>query len=179
MWTFNLVATLAADGRYRDLLGELSRHGEFHPTEFHGVILGKVEEPYAFLETIRGKRERQLIAFQDLGRVVPLDTCLIFTPATFLDQLQHALTPYVERLAGHSFYVRLERRGLKGRIVSPEVERALAGHLLAAASLAGAPARIAFEDPDYELVVETFGERCGIGCLTRALRQCYPFVRAP
>jgi tRNA(Ser,Leu) C12 N-acetylase TAN1 len=80
-------------------------------------------------------------------------------------------------LVGQSFYVRLERRGLKGRIVSPEVERCLDACLLELAAETGNPARIDFDDPDTVLAVETIGDRCGIGVLTRELRARYPFVR--
>ena len=44
MWHFNLVVTLAADGHYQRLRQDLSRSGEFHRTEFLGVILGFVEK---------------------------------------------------------------------------------------------------------------------------------------
>jgi hypothetical protein len=54
-------------------------------------------------------------AFAGLGRVIPFEHCFLFTPDIFLPQLQAALTPYAARLYGQRFYLRLERRGLKGR----------------------------------------------------------------
>lgn len=177
MWNFNLVVTLAANGHFQSLLRELSHCGEFHRTNFLGVLLGYAADPAAFLETVRNTREQRPGVFPDLGRVVPLERCFTFTAETFLDRLRDALGHYAGHLGGQSFYVRLERRGLKGRIVSPEVERSLDACLLKLAAETGNPARIDFDDPDTVLAVETIGDRCGIGVLTRELRARYPFVR--
>ncbi len=179
MWKFNLVVTLAADGRFQHLLEELSLYGDFRKTEFFGVILGQVPSPVEFLETVREKRTQQLIAFQDLGRVVPVDTCFNFRHQTFLDQVRAALAPYAKSLADKRFYVRLERRGLKGRLISPEIERALDDFMLDLVERSGATARIAYDDPNTVLTVETVGDRCGIGQLTSELMQRYDFVRVP
>ena len=176
MWNFNLLVTLAVDGRFYTLLRELSLHGEFHKNEYYGTILGHVPDPLAFLELIRSRREDNPQAFAGLGRVIPFEHCVLFTPDTFVTQLQAALTPYAQRLLGQRFYVRIERRGLKGRIISPEIERALDAFLL---NLIGETAQIDFTQPDIIIAIETFGERGGIGLLTRSLRERYPFVHVP
>ena len=179
MWSFNLLVTLAVDGRFYTLLRELSLHGEFHKNEYYGTILGQVPDPLAFLDLIRSRRADNPHAFAGLGRVIPFEHCVLFTPDTFLPQLQAALTPYTERLLGQRFYIRLERRGLKGRIISPEIERALDAFLLDQIHAAGETAQIDFEQPDTIIAIETFGERGGIGLLTRSLRERYPFVHVP
>jgi hypothetical protein len=51
--------------------------------------------------------------------------------------LKEAVVLLVERMAGGTFYVRLERRGYKSRIVSPVVERALDTYLLSVAAQQG------------------------------------------
>lgn len=178
MWEFNLVVTLESGGRFRHLMEELKSYGEFHKTEFLGVILGRVEDPEAFLETVRQKREKQLIAFQDMGRVIPVDRVFSFHEEQFLDRLKEAVRPCIEALAGKRFYVRLERRGFKGRIISPEVERDVDGFIeeeLAAGALAAAS--VDFENPQAVVVVETVGDRCGVGLLTREQMDRYDFVR--
>jgi len=178
MWTFNLVVTLASDGRYRRLLQELAPHGDFRRTGFLGVAIGQVEQPAAFLETIRQKRQQQLIAFQDLGRVVPLDRVFTFHLEEFAGKAQAAILPYLEELAGRRYYVRLERRGLKGQIVSPEMERALDAFIEESLAAAGrAAAKVDFEHPDAIVAVETIGDRCGVGLLTREMLERYDFVR--
>jgi tRNA(Ser,Leu) C12 N-acetylase TAN1 len=178
MWAFNVVVTLASKGRFRHLLRELAPHGEFRKTEFLGVIIGRVEDPTTFLESIREKRQKQLIGFRDLGRVVPLERVFVFHLEEFPAKAKAALRPYVEDLEGKRFYVRLERRGLKGQIVSPEVERELDAFIEQTLVVAGRkPAQIDFEHPDAVVVVETIGDRCGVGLLTREMMDRYDFVR--
>jgi hypothetical protein len=179
MWNFNLLVTLAVDGRFYTLLRELSLHGDFHKNEYYGTILGQVPDPLAFLDLIRSRRADDPQAFAGLGRIIPFEHCFLFTPATFLPQLQAALTPYVVRLFGQHFYVRLERRGLKGRLISPEIERALDAFLLNLIHAGGGTAQIDFAEPDTIIAIETFGERGGIALLTRSLRELYPFVHVP
>jgi tRNA(Ser,Leu) C12 N-acetylase TAN1 len=90
-----------------------------------------------------------------------------------------ALLPFVELLAGKRFYVRLERRGHKGQIVSPEVERELDAFIEQTLAAAGRkPAPVDFEHPDaVVVVVETIGDRCGVGLLTRETMDRYDCVR--
>lgn len=177
MWEFNLVATMASEGRFRHLMEELDLYGDFRRTEFLGVILGQVENVQTFLEEVREKRSRQLIAFQDLGRVIPLDQVFTFHADDFVERVCEAIRPYIETLADRRFYVRLERRGFKGRIVSPEAERAIDTFIEEELAGKGKSARIDFEHPDAVVVVETIGDRCGVGLLTRELMERYDFVR--
>ena len=177
MKEYNLVVTLADQGRFRTLMDELSAYGEFRKTEFLGVILGKVDNPGAFLSSVSEKRSRQPFAFHDLGRIVPFDRFFIFRLEDFLEKVKEAIRPYIPLLADKRFYVRLERRGLKGRIVSPEVERALDTFVETELSQMGRSAQIDFEHPDAVVVVETVGDRCGVGFLTREMMDRYDFVR--
>ncbi len=177
MWEFNLVVTLASEGRFRHLMSELAPHGEFHKTEFLGVVLGRVEDPSVFLETVRTEQKRSLIAFQDLGRVIPVERTFPFHAEEFLERARQAIRPYIDQLAGKRFYVRLERRGLKGRIVSPEAERALDAFIEEELAQKGQSARVGFEHPDAVVAVETIGDRCGVGLLTREQMARYAFVR--
>jgi tRNA(Ser,Leu) C12 N-acetylase TAN1 len=177
MWEFNIVATMDREGRFGHLMKELSLYGVFHRTEFFGVVLGRVEDAGAFLEKVRQKREKQLVAFQDLGRVLPVDRVFTFQPENFLDRVREAVRPYIPRLGGKRYYVRLERRGFKGVIVSPEAEQALDRFIEEELEKEGKSARVDFENPDAVVVVETFGDRCGVGLLTREMMERYTFVR--
>jgi len=179
MWNFNLVVTLAPAGGYARLLAELGRYGEFHRTEFLGVILGRVEDIPAFFTEAEQRRREPGSPLADIGRVVPLVHTFIFTAATLEERLRQEALGWLDALAGASFYVRLERRGMKGQLLSPEVERGLDAFLLQRLEERGQPGRIDYDDPDRILAVETVGERCGIGLLDRALRQRFDFVRVP
>jgi hypothetical protein len=80
-----------------------------------------------FLEAVRQAGEQGMKWVEDLARALLVEQRFQFTPESFEAQLKEAVAPLVERMAGGTFYVRLERRGFKGRIISPEVERA--GHV--------------------------------------------------
>ncbi|WP_305045976.1 THUMP domain-containing protein [Geoalkalibacter sp.] len=177
MWTFNVVATMAHAGRYRHMLEDLAPFGEFRRTEFLGVALGQVKDPRAMLETIRREREKKFYAFQDLGRIIPLERVFSFEVEEFFIQLRENIGPFVERFAGLSFHARLERRGHKGEIISPDIERDIDAFLLAQLKANGTPGRIDFDNPDLILAVETVGDRCGFGLLGRELRERYEVVR--
>ncbi len=178
MWEFNLIVTQAGStARYFHLLQELGPLGEFHKTEFHGVILGRVEDRRQFLEEVLEARRRGELP--DLGRVVPIDRVFVFQTDNFLGRLQQAALPYLDDLAGRRFYFRLERRGLKGQIVSPEIDRSIDAFILENLALAGKQAQIDFESPEAVLVAETVGDRCGVGLLTPADLERYDFVRVP
>lgn len=179
MWQFNIVATLASEGRYRQLLAELQGLGDFRRTEFLGVVLGQVENRHHFLEAIRESRRQRFTAFQDLGRVVPVDRVFTFRVDDFLSQLRQAVLPYIDQLGGRRYYVRLERRGHKGEIVSPEAERAIDAFITENLAMRRTPGWIDFAEPEAVVAVETVGDRAGVGLLTRELFDRYDFVRIP
>jgi len=109
--------------------------------------------------------------------VVPIEATVRFEAPTAVATLAAAAEPFVDRLAGGSFFVRLERRGLKGRLHTPTVERALGDHVWRALEARGHAPRVEFKDPDAVLVIETIGDEAGLGIVTRALRTQHPFVK--
>jgi tRNA(Ser,Leu) C12 N-acetylase TAN1 len=56
-------------------------------------------------------------------------------------------------------------------------ERFLDDALLDALEAAGTPGRIAFDDPDAVIDVETVGNRTGMSFWTRADLERYPFLK--
>ena len=65
-----------------------------------------------------------------MSRIVPLDTVFSFDLDSFLEKACKSIRPYLPRMSEHRFHVRLERRGLKGQIVSPDIEQALDNFIL-------------------------------------------------
>ncbi len=175
---WNMVVTsLPGPGREHRLLHELGSMGEFHMTQFKDVCVGYVEDVTNFLEAIRQAEKEGAPWVEDLGRVIPIEQIFHFTPETLAEQLKEAVTPLARRISGGTFYVRLERRGLIGQVMSPDVERSVADHILALAEREGRQLRTSFEDADYIVAAETVGHECGVALLTRDLRQRYPFVQ--
>lgn len=178
MKNWNVIVTiLPGPGRERHLLRELRLLGDFYPSQFKDVCLGQVEDVHAFMEAIRQAAEENAPWVEDLGRVIPVEHTFHFMPETLAEQLKEAVSPFIQRIAGGTFFVRLERRGLLGQVMSPEVERSVADHLFALAEREGRQLRTSFEDADYIVAAETVGNECGVALLTRELRQRYPFVQ--
>jgi len=173
---WNVVVT-ALPARERFLLDELNQLGTFHRSGFKGVLTGRVEAVDRFLEDVRQALEEGAGWARDLARVLPVERTFSFEPDAFVERLKEAVAPFLQRMDSGTFYVRLQRRGHKGRIVSPEVERAVDEHLVALAEHQGKTLRVAFQDPDYVVAVETVGSVCGVALLPRELRTRYPFVK--
>ena len=96
----------------------------------------------------------------------------------FEDRALSAGRGWGQQLPGKSFFVRIHRRGFKGKLSSPEEERFLDDALLDALAAAGTPGKIAFDDPDAVIVIETVDNRAGIALFTREEMARYLFVRA-
>jgi tRNA(Ser,Leu) C12 N-acetylase TAN1 len=172
-----LVTAQPGQQHTRPLLNGLRQYGEFHRTEFRDVCIGRVADVTAFLDGVLAASEAHAGWTRHLSRVIPVEQVFHFTPETLVARLQDAVTPFAERIDAGSLYVRVERRGLMGRVSSAEVERAVADHVFDIAERRGKALRASFDDPDFILVAETVGERCGLAFLTREMRGRYPFVQ--
>jgi len=112
-----------------------------------------------------------------LAKLLPIERTVRIEPRTAVATLVDAAEPFLDRLAGGSFFVRLERRGLKGQLHTPTLEREVAEPIWRALERRGATPRVDFADPDSILVIETVGEEAGLAVLGRALRRDYPFIK--
>lgn len=175
---WNVVVTVKpGPGHERDLLGALAQFGRFRSTAFRDVCVGRVEESTAFLEALGEARAVGKRWAERIARVIPAERILPFAPETLADQLKEAIVPLVERMTDGSFCVRLERRGLAGRVPSADIERAVAEHVYTLAAARNMRLRTDLTDPDFIIAAETLGNECGIALLPRALRERYPFVQ--
>lgn len=177
MTAWNVLAT-AQPHQLQRLFDILRAHGEFQHAPFRGVIVGLVADPGALFEALLAREARKGGTLAAIGHIVPIDRTFGFEPEALEALLREAVAPYAAAIAAGGFHVRMERRGLKGLLHSQPIEQALAEHLLALLEGAGQAARIDFSDPDAVVVVETLGNLCGVGLVTRALTARYPFVHA-
>lgn len=178
MKDWNVLVTAQPGAQHtRPLLNGLRQYGEFHRTEFRDVCIGRVTDVTVFLDGVLAASEARAGWTRHLSRVIPVEHTFHFTPETLVTLLKDALTPFAERIDDGTIYVRVERRGLMGRVSSPDVERAVADHVFDIAGRRGKALRASFDDPDYIVVAETIGERCGLAILSRDTRRRYPFVQ--
>jgi len=176
MPSWNVLAT-SLEGRRDALLIALRRLGRFRRGGYRNVIVGEVGDVPVFLAAVRDALAAEPLLPTALAKVVPVETTIRFDAINAVDTFAQAAEPLLDRLAGGSFFVRLERRGMKGRLHTPTIERALGDRVWRALEARGHVPRVDFRDPDAVLVVETVGDDAGLGVVTRALRQEFPFVR--
>ena len=176
MRDWNVVISLHA-GRFHQALQRLRQLGSVNRTDFFNVLVMRVDDIERFLETLQlhMAEDPQLVA--SVARVAPLTQTFNFqTVEAFETQAREAILKWTPDLAGKRFHIRMHRRGFKGRLDSHDEERALADALLEKLKTTGRPGRIAFEDPDAIVAVETVGPRAGMSLWTRADMQHYPFL---
>jgi tRNA(Ser,Leu) C12 N-acetylase TAN1 len=176
MPAWNVLAT-SPEGRRDALLIALRRLGKFRRGGYRNVVVGEVADHAAFLAAVRDALAADPLLPTALAKVVPIEATVRIEPTSAADTLAVAAEPFLARLAGGTFFVRLERRGLKGRLHTPTLERDLGDRIWRALESRGHTPRVDFHDPAAILVVETIGEEAGIAVIDRALRTAYPFVK--
>ncbi|MFN8543957.1 MAG: THUMP domain-containing protein [Candidatus Binatia bacterium] len=176
MRPFNVLAT-AVEGERGTLIGALRRFGDFGGGGYRNIVVGNVPDVAVLLEQVREALPTEPRLRLALARIIPIEMTLEFAVDDVVEVLSVAAERFLDRLAGGSFYVRLERRGLKGLLHSSDLERAVGEHLWRTLEARGAAPRVDFADPDQIVAIETLGTMAGLGLVSRALREAYPFVR--
>lgn len=176
MRDWNVVATIH-DGGFRRACRLLSLEGELSRTEFYNVVVMKVPDVDAFLGWLEKVWSESRSFPEVVAHVRPVRETFHFqSPEEFETKASELALGLSEKLAGTSFHVRIHRRGFKGRLSTKEEERSLADPILARLSSSGASARVAFDDPDAVLAVDTVGDRAGMALWTRDDLRRYPFL---
>ena len=164
------VATLAAVGRFRS-------------TPYPGVIAGRLarcagtrREDGDAQAALLDAAARQPDAFACVERAMPMDVVVPFERDDVTETLCLALAERAQPILGHSFHVRARLRGMKGRVESHAVERAIGGYLYEIAERAGRPSSVTFDDPDVILMIQVLGRKVGFSFLGREVREL-DFVR--
>jgi tRNA(Ser,Leu) C12 N-acetylase TAN1 len=151
--------------------------GRVERTGFYNVLTMNVDDPERLIDRLERLLAEHPRAVGSVAHVFPAQRCFDFSsPAEFASKAREAALAWVPRLAGKTLHVRVHRRGRKGTLVSPEAERAIADALLAAIQETGNPARVAFDDPDAIVLIETIGGRAGMALLTRDDYRQHPLL---
>jgi tRNA(Ser,Leu) C12 N-acetylase TAN1 len=173
---WNVVAS-TGEGAYKKARVVLKKLGKVGDTPYHNVLVMWVADAHEALETLRGLGEADPKVLEWVRHFVPVSSAFWFmSPEQFEAKAREALCVFLPQLAGKSFYVRMHRRGFKGRLEQHVEERMLGEVILGALAGSGAAARVAFEDPDAIVVIETVGQRAGLALWTREELKRYPFL---
>lgn len=175
--TWNLLVT-SLEGQREALLGALRPLARFRRGGFPNVLVATVDDPRAFLSTLRDAHAASSVVRASLGKAIPIDRTVRFADATtFVDDAAATVEPLCERLLGRTFFVRVFRRGFRGAIDSTRAEGEIGARLVALLEARGDRPRVRFADPDVVVTIETLRDEVGVGLLDRELRAAYPFVR--
>jgi tRNA(Ser,Leu) C12 N-acetylase TAN1 len=173
---WNVIVT-SRSGTQRDLRRALRFLVRLRRGGFRNILVGRVEDPVAFLDGVAALLERQPFVEAWLGRLLVVERTFPVERESFEARLREETAPLLDRIAGHSFHVRVERRGHKGSIDTQETERALGDFVYTTLHERGDACRVSFSDPDLVLAVEIVGDLAGLALVSRELRERYPFVR--
>lgn len=179
MFDWNVVVSVRGNGRdhFKAACRYLKTVARVDTTDYYNVLALKVDDIPLFLEAVKRDIGLHPGLGQALARVVPVSQVFVFQgPDEFVERAQRAASGFASQLADQAFYVRMHRRGFRGVLLSPELERRLDRMLLEQLAAAGTPGSVRFADPDAVLVIETLGQWAGFALITRALRERYPFV---
>ena len=176
MKEWNILAT-AFWGRGKDALRLLTPHGEFKGSGFKDVLQGHVEDVNLFLEKLESMRQENPDRMNSLSQILPLGRTFNFDLPDFMDKLKETVLPYVEKVEGKKFYVRVKRRGHKGEMSSLEIEKEISGFIFEKLEEVGKQAQVSFSDPDVVIIIETIANRAAVALITREMRKKYPLIK--
>jgi len=174
---WNVVITLH-EGRFRKARQFLQRFGEVSRTDYFNVLAMKTEDPFHLLEQLQERFYLAPDTVDFLARAVPIRHAFIFRSVSeFEDKARELAATMIPRLAGRFFFVRMHRRGFKGRLSSMDEERFLDDYILHLLEEAGSPGRVGFTDPDAVIVIETIGQRAGSTLFTKEELQKFSLLK--
>lgn len=156
-----------------ELLKELEEDGEFERSGFRDVIIGNVDDIVGFLEDAEHKK------YAHVNRVVPIDDAFYVSPENLIEVLKQRVERYIDEIEpGETFGFRVERRGMKEDISSHTVEREVGGYFYdLLEKVHGRKPKVNLKSPDKLIAIEIIGNKCGIGFITREMREKYSVIK--
>jgi tRNA(Ser,Leu) C12 N-acetylase TAN1 len=177
MKDWNVVVTVSDRDGYRHARRRLRHFGPIEGTDFHNVLVMRVPETGALLAALAEMTRDDMSLYNDVSRLVPAHVTFDFETKEEFERKAHAvILCWADRLAGATFHIRLNRRGLADRLHSPAEEKLLDEALLLRLAEMGRPGHINFADPDHVIDIETVGNRAGLSIWSRDDLRRYPFL---
>ena len=157
----------------KDLLVVLEEDGEFESSGFGDVLIGYVDDIVEFLEDAEQRK------YPGVSRVIPIDDAFFASPEYLIDMLKKRVEKYIDEMEpGETFEFRAEQRGMEEAISSQKVEREVGGYFYTLAEkVYGRKPKVNTKNPNKLIAIEIIGNRCGIGFLTREMREKYSVIK--
>jgi tRNA(Ser,Leu) C12 N-acetylase TAN1 len=173
---WNVVAT-SIEGHEKALLSAMKLLGEFEPSPYHNVIVGRVEDRDEFMDELRHRMAVDEGLAHSLGRALPVETTATIALNDPVESLAEAITALADRIGEQSYHVRVEARGVRGLIHAQELEKQLGDLLWYELLRRNYVPTVDFHDPDLVVAVEMIGHEAGVALVGRYARRRYPFFR--
>ena len=169
---WNVLAIGERDAE-RELLLELEEDGKFESSGFQDIVIGHVEDIVEFLEDAENKK------YSHLNRVIPIDDAFFVSPENMMALLKRRIERYIDEIEpSETFGFRVELRELKDDISSQAVEREVGGYFYdLIEKVYRRKPKMNLKDPDKLIAIEIVGDRCGIGFITKEMREKYSLIR--
>jgi hypothetical protein len=176
MKDWNVVVTAYREGG-RHALRALRRLGRAETGGHYNVFVAKALDPLGLLEELEERAGAEPALIDTISRIAPAQTCFDYTDqADFERKTLEAVLPWLGRLAGRTFHVRLHRRG--SALTETQAEEARLGRMvLAELEKRGQQGRIAFDEADLVLTIDAVGPRAGLGLWSREDLHAHRFLR--
>jgi hypothetical protein len=176
MEDWNAVITVH-DGGFNEARNLLHVLGPVVRTDYYNILAMRAPQPLGLLDALKEQEREVPGCTACLSRVMPVTVTFTFqSPEQFELLARQAVDAFLADLRGKSFYLRMHRRGFKGRLSGQDEERFLDAYLLGELDKLQSQGRISFENPDRVIVLETLGQRAGLSLWTRDQVETYPLL---
>ena len=174
---WNVVVTAYREGG-RWTLRALRRLGPAEPSGHYNVFLATADDPMALLASLEARASKEPVLIDSISRIAPAQACFDYEgDRDFEGQVLAIAAPWLERLGGKSFHVRLHRRGDGLACATQDEEARVGGLLLQELEKQGLSARIEFNDPDLVLSIDAVDGRAGVALWSRDDLCAHRFLR--
>lgn len=170
---------IPGDGCFRDAWRFLEAFAEVRKTNYLNVLALRFEAPVRdLLDEVERAMKDDPGAQALVARLAPCeDTFTFVDPPDFDVRAREAVLARADAVAGRSFHVRVHRRGFKKGFDRLAREKRLGEALLDAATARGTPSKIAYDDAEAVVAIETVDGRAGLSVWTRDDLAKYPLLR--
>lgn len=173
---WNVVITVR-DESFREAKHLLHHYGIVKSTKYYNLLVMQVQDINEFLHDFGFEFSKKPYLRNHISRITPVMQSFIFNTAEeFENKAKIVVEDWLDQLKEKTFYVRMHRRGFKQTMSSLAEEQFLDQHIVSQLQLQGSWARIAFDDPDFVIDVETVNNQAGLSFWTRQDLSTYPFI---
>jgi hypothetical protein len=176
MRDWNAVITVR-EGGFAPACRLLEPFGPVRKTEFFNILVMRAPDPLQLLADLQGQLAGDPAIGTWVSRFMPMQRRFAFqSVAEFELRSREVVLEWLPRLVNARFHLRMHRRGFKGKLSSAEEERFLDEFLLLRLAEAGTPGKVAFDDTDAIIALETIGPQAGLSLFSRDELQRFPLL---